>query len=96
MEETPLGSDRPSRFRSLRAIALVFASFAALVAGAVAAAAMSGNLRLLPGIGGFVAYVLLFGEAAREIDIDGVVWDHPDSGLLARFSGKSPLAGNRP
>jgi len=96
MEETPLDSDRPTRSRAFRTVALVVAAFAALVAGAVAAGAMSGNLRLLPGIGGFVAYVLLFGEAVREIDIDRVVWDHPDSGLIARVSGKSTLAGNRP
>lgn len=96
MEETPLGSDRPIRSRVLRAVALVFASFAALVAAIVAAGAVRADFRLLPEIAGFVAYVLLFGRAVREFDLDRKVWDHPDSGLLARLSEKSPFAGDRP
>ncbi|MGZ5428024.1 MAG: hypothetical protein ACXWFS_03365 [Thermoanaerobaculia bacterium] len=57
---------------------------------------MSGNVHLLPGVAGFVAYVLLFGRAVRELDADRFVWDHPDSGLLARLSEKSPFADDRP
>ena len=94
MEER--NSVRPARSRALRAVALVVASFAALIIGAVASVAMSGNVHLLPGVAGFLAYVVLFGRAVRELDADRYVWDHPDSGLLARFSGKSPFAGDRP
>jgi len=94
MKETSLGSDRSSRLRRLRAAGFVVASFAALVAGAVAAGALSGNLRLLPGIGGFVAYVLLFGAAVREIDVDRHVWDHPDPQLL-RGARAPSFAGDR-
>ena len=94
MEER--NSVRPIRSRALRAVALVVASFAALVVGAIAAVAASGDPRLLPGIAGFVVYVLLFGRAVREFDADRFVWDHPDSGLLSRVSGKSTFAGHRP
>ena len=94
MEER--NSVRPGRSRALRAAAFVVASFAALIIGAVAAVAMSGNVHLLPGVAGFLAYVLLFGRAVREFDVDRFVWNHPDTGLLARVSGKSPFAGDRP
>ena len=94
MEE--IDSVRPVRSRALRAAAFVVAAFAALAVGAVIAVAAGGNVRLLPGVAGFVAYVFLFGRAVREFDVDRIVWDHPDSGLLARVSGKSPFAGHRP
>ena len=94
MEE--IDSVRRVRSRALRAVSLVIASFAALIVGAVATVALSGNVHLLPGVAGFVAYVLLFGRAVRELDLDRKVWDHPDSGLLARVSGKSSFAGERP
>ena len=94
MEE--VDSVRSTRSPALRAAAFIVASFAALAVGAIAAVAASGNPRLLPGIAGFVAYVFLFGRAVRELDVDRFVWDHPDSGLLARFSGKSSFAGDRP
>ena len=86
---------RSARSRALRAVALVVASFAALALAVVAAGAAHGDFRLLPEIAGFVAYVLLFGRAVREFDLDRKVWDHPDSGLLNRLSGKSPFAGHR-
>ena len=94
MEE--IDSVRPTRSRALRAAAFVVASLAALAVGAIAAVAASGNLRLLPGVAGFVAYVFLFGKAVREFDLDRFVWDHPDSGLLLRISGQSPFAGHGP
>jgi hypothetical protein len=94
MEE--IDSGRPTRSRALRAAALVVASFAVLAVATIAASAASGNLRLVPGIAGFVAYVFLFGRAVREFDVDRIVWDHPDTGLFLRVSGKSPFAGERP
>lgn len=95
MEENALPSGRPVRSRALRAAALVIASFAVLTVAAVAAGAAGVNLRLLPGIAGFAAYVALFGRAVREFDVDRLVWDHPDSGLL-RVSRKSPFVGDCP
>jgi hypothetical protein len=89
-------SGRPTRSRALRAAALVVASFAVLAVATIAASAAGGNLRLVPGIAGFVAYVFLFGRAVREFDVDRIVWDHPDTGLFLRVSGKSPFAGERP
>ena len=94
MEE--IDSGRPTRSRALRAAALVVASFAVLAVATIAASAAGGNLRLVPGIAGFVAYVFLFGRAVREFDVDRIVWDHPDTGLFLRVSGKSPFAGERP
>ena len=94
MEE--IDSGRPTRSRALRAAALVVASFAVLAVATIAASAAGGNLRLVPGIAGFVAYVFLFGRAVREFDVDRIVWDHPDTGLFLRVSGKSPFAGDRP
>ena len=94
MEE--IDSIRSARSHALRAVALVVASFAALAVAVVAAGAVGGNLRLLPGIAGFVAYVFLFGRAVREFDLDRIVWQHPDSDLLLRVSGKSRFAGDRP
>jgi fatty acid desaturase len=94
MEE--IDSVRPVRSRALRAAALIVTSFAALVAGAVAAGAAGGNLRVLAVIAGFAVYLLLFGRAVREFDLDRIAWDHPDSRLLLRVSGKSPFAGHRP
>ena len=95
MEEIALDSVRPARSRALRAAALIVASFAALAAGAIAAGIADGSLRLLPGVAGFVAYVFLFGRAVRELDVDRLVWDHPDPRLLRVF-GKSPFSGDRP
>jgi hypothetical protein len=94
MEE--IDSVRPVRSRALRAAVLIVAAFAALTVGAVIAVAAGGNVRLLPGVAGFVAYVFLFGRAVRELDADRFVWDHPDSGLLSRVTGKSTFAGHRP
>lgn len=88
-------SVRTTRSRALRAAALVVASFAVLAVATIAASAAGGNLRLVPGIAGFVAYVFLFGRAVREFDVDRIVWDHPDTGLFLRVSGKSPFAGER-
>jgi hypothetical protein len=96
MEQIALDSVRSARSRALRAATLVVASFAALGAGALVAGAAGGNLSLLPGIAGFVAYVFLFGRGVRELDVDRFVWDHPDSGLLLRVSGKSRFSGDRP
>jgi len=93
MEE--IDSARPTRSRAFRAAALIIASFAALAAGAIAAGAADGSLRLLTGVAGFVAYVFLFGRAVRELDVDRFVWDHPDPGLLRVF-GKPPFSGDRP
>jgi hypothetical protein len=89
-------SVRTTRSRALRAAALVVASFAVLAVATIAASAAGGNLRLVPGIAGFVAYFFLFGRAVRELDVDRIVWDHPDTGLFLRVSGKSPFAGERP
>jgi hypothetical protein len=91
-----IDSGRPTRSRVLRAAVLVVASFAVLAVAVVAASAAGGNLRLVPAIAGFVAYVFLFGRAVREFDVDRIVWDHPDAGLFLRVSGKSPFAGDRP
>ena len=94
MEE--IDSVRPTHSRALRAAALIVTSFAALVAGAVAAGAAGGNLRLLAVIAGFAIYLFLFGRAVREFDLDRIVWDHPDSRMLLRVSGKSRFSGDRP
>ena len=91
-----IDSGRPTRSRVLRAAVLVVASFAVLAVAVVAASAAGGNLRLVPAIAGFVAYVFLFGRAVREFDVDRIVWDHPDAGLFLRVSGKFPFAGERP
>ncbi len=96
MEEIPLESSRLVRSRVLRTAALVVASFAALAMAVVAAGATHGDFRLIPEIAGFVVYVLLFGRALRKLDADRLVWDHPDSGMLNRLSGRSPFAGHRP
>jgi hypothetical protein len=96
MEEVPLHSVRPTRDRALRAVVFVVASFAALAVGVLVAGAAGGKVHLLPGIAGFAAYVFLFGRAVRELDVDRLVWDHPDSGLFARVSGQSRFAGHRP
>ena len=92
-EEIPLDSVPPIRLRAIRAVALVVASFAALALGALAAHAAGGNLPLILGIGGFLAYVVLFGRAVREFDLDRFVWDHPDW-MLPRVSGRSSSTGD--